>query len=60
MSQFNYYLFPSVPLPSIYYINIPSMASIDPPAGETLTQINSEQIIRTNQPVNSRLDLSQE
>ena len=60
MSQFNYFVVPTVSVPSIYYINIPSITSIETPRVETTTQINSESNLRTSLGQKSNLELSRE
>ena len=60
MSKFNYIMLPTVPIPSVYYISISSITTIDPPATETISQINSEPIIRTVPTQKSSLELSRE
>lgn len=60
MSQFNYYLLPTVQIPSIYYINLPTMSNLEAPVVDTITHIASEQDLRSVQPQKSSLELSRD
>jgi len=60
MSHFNYFVVPTVSIPSIYYISIPNITSMETPRLETATQINLEANLRNSFSSKSNLELSRE